>query len=122
VLNGATWMVIAAAACAALFPPAVAAAALTIQMLGDAAAAVIGRRFGAHRWPGSAKSVEGSLAFVGAALAGGIAVAAWPGASLAPGALVAGALVGAVAEGLPLGVNDNLRVPLLAGVALLLAG
>ncbi len=78
VLNGAVWMCLAAAACAWLFPPGVGASALAMLMLGDAAAALVGRRFGRHKWPRSPKSVEGSAAYVAAALATGLAVAACP--------------------------------------------
>ena len=46
VLNGATSMGIAAALCAALFVAPVAAAAVAMQQVGDAAAALVGRRLG----------------------------------------------------------------------------
>lgn len=120
VLNGATWMCIAAALCAAVFAPGVAAAALAMQLVGDGAAAVVGRRFGRTRWPGSPKSVEGSAAFAATALLAGLGVAFWPGAGLTLGACLVGALAGAVAEAVPMGVNDNLRVPLVAGAAMAL--
>ncbi|CAG8576904.1 15571_t:CDS:10 [Funneliformis caledonium] len=32
--------------------------------LGDAMASIIGRKYGRHRWPGSFKTIEGSIAFV----------------------------------------------------------
>ncbi|MEL6616548.1 MAG: hypothetical protein AAFQ43_12470, partial [Bacteroidota bacterium] len=64
VYNGATMMCVAAALCVALFSPIVAAAAMLMQMIGDAAAALVGRQIGKTKWPGSPKSVEGTAAFV----------------------------------------------------------
>lgn len=118
VLNGAVWMCLAAALCAVLFEPVVAACALAILMVGDAAAALVGRRFGRTRYPGSEKSLEGTLAFVAAG-----ALAAWPFAALAEpslplGVLMAGTVSAAVLEALPLPLNDNLSVPLLTGALL----
>jgi len=123
VLNGAVWMCVAAAACAALFPEAIAAAALALLMVGDAAAALIGRRFGRTRYPGSPKSVEGSVAFFAAGWAAALPFALAGEPALGPGVLAAGALAAAAVEALPLPVNDNVRVPLVAGaLMLLLAG
>ena len=118
VFNGAVWMCLSAAACVWAFPPGVGAAALAMLMVGDGAAAVVGRRFGAHKWPGSPKSVEGSAAYVVAAVATGLAVVAWPGSGLTLAACALGALVGAAVEALPIPVNDNFRVPLLTGLAM----
>ncbi|MEM0963117.1 MAG: diacylglycerol/polyprenol kinase family protein [Bacteroidota bacterium] len=120
VFNGAVWMCLAAAACAWLFPPDIGAATLAMLMIGDAAAALVGRRYGRTRWPGTPKSVEGSLAYALAALGTGLAVDAWPGADLGLGVCLAGAVSGAILEALPIPVNDNLRVPLLAGAAMVL--
>ena len=120
VLNGAVWMCLSAAACAWLFPAGVGAAALATLMLGDAAASVVGRRYGRRRWPGSLKSVEGSAAYVVAAVLTGLVVATWPTADLGLGTVLVGAVVGAALEALPVPVNDNFRVPVLSGLAMLL--
>ena len=118
VFNGAVWMCLSAAACVWLFPPSVGAAALAMLMLGDGAAAVVGRRVGRTKWPGTPKSVEGSAAYVVAAFAMGLAVTLWPGAQLTVLACVVGAVVGAALEALPIPVNDNFRVPVLSGLAM----
>jgi len=122
VFNGAVWMCLSAAACAWLFPPAVGAAALAMLMIGDGAAAVVGRRIGKTRWPGTTKSVEGSAAYVVSAILTGLAVSAWPGADLTFGVVLVGALAGAALEALPIPVNDNFRVPVLSGLAMLAVG
>ncbi len=122
VLNGAVWMLVGTVACAVLFPEPIAAAALVMQMLGDGAAAIVGRRYGRRRYPFSAKSLEGSVALLLTAT-----LAAWP-LTLLPAPYVAltpvqvglGALAAAVVEALPIPVNDNLRVPLAAGLVMLL--
>ncbi|MEO0559576.1 MAG: diacylglycerol/polyprenol kinase family protein [Bacteroidota bacterium] len=119
--NGATMMCTSAAICAALFPAGIAAAALAMLMVGDGAAAIIGRRFGRHRWPGSPKSVEGSLAYAVTAFGIGLAVVVWPGSGLGPVACLVGAGSGAIVEALPIPLNDNLRVPLLTGLAMWVA-
>lgn len=114
-LNGATWVLVGATLCIALYPERVAAAALCMFLLGDAAAALIGRRWGRHAFPGSNKTAEGSLGFLVVALAVGLFL---PGPTVLPGAL--GAVAAAGAEALPLRVNDNVTVPLLAGLVMAL--
>ena len=118
VFNGAVWMCLSAAACAWLFPPGVGAAALAMLMVGDGAAAVVGRRFGRTRWPGSPKTAEGSAAYVVAAFLTGLVVATWPSVGLTLLACAVGAVVGAALEALPIPVNDNFRVPVLSGLAM----
>lgn len=127
VVNGATWVLVTAFLLAMLLPLRVGMPVFMAFMLGDAAAALVGRRFGRIRWPGTRRTVEGSAAFFGVALAvlvaaprlalaGGMpALVAAPGPGVA--ALVAATM--AVVEALPIRLNDNVRVPLVG--ALLLA-
>ena len=117
-LNGATMMCVAAALCAVALPVGPAAAGLAMLMVGDGAAAVVGRRVGRHKWPGSPKSVEGTVAMALAAFLVGLAVVAWPGAGVTVAACALGAAVAAGVEALPIPINDNFRVPLLAGAAM----
>lgn len=121
VINGAAWMCISAALCAWLFAPGVAAAALAMLMVGDGAAAVIGRRFGRTKWPGSLKSVEGSLAYAASAFLIGLWVVAWPGSDVGVGTVALGAVVGAAIEAITFPLNDNVRVPFLSGLVMTLA-
>ncbi|SHK03810.1 diacylglycerol/polyprenol kinase family protein [Rhodothermus profundi] len=111
-INGATWVLLSSALLATLFPLPVAATAFAVFMVGDAAAAIVGRRFGRHYWPGSHRTFEGSLAFFGTAL-----LTAWffP---VPMGHGILAALLATILEVLPLPLNDNVRVPL--AVALLL--
>jgi len=88
---------------------------LAMAMLADAAAALVGRRWGRHRWGSLSATMEGTAAFVGTGL---LAMVAFGSVGLLPAA--AGVLGGAVAELLPLRLNDNIRVPLAA--ALLVVG
>ncbi|KAG0210202.1 hypothetical protein BGX28_009507 [Mortierella sp. GBA30] len=47
--------------------------------VGDAMASIIGKRFGRHRWPGTVKTVEGTIAFVASVMvaAGAVFVGMW---------------------------------------------
>jgi dolichol kinase len=118
-LAGATWMAIAYAAATVLFPRPVAVAAMLFNGLGDAAAALVGKRWGRRRtaW---GKSWEGFAAGLAVDLA--IGVAAWrlaPDAvSLAAGVL--GALIAATVEFAPLPLDDNVRVTLAGGAGIML--
>jgi dolichol kinase len=110
-LAGATWMAIAYLLALALFPRSIAVAAMLFNGLGDASAALVGKRWGRHRvsW---GKSWEG----MGAALAVNLAVALLvPGIPIA--AAIAGAAVAALLEFLPLPIDDNPRVTLGGGGA-----
>jgi dolichol kinase len=117
-LAGATWMALAYASALLLFPRPVAVAAMLFNGLGDAAAALVGRRWGRRRtaW---GKSVEGFAAGLATNLAVGVGM--W---MLAPDAVpLAGAIVGAViaaaVEFAPLPLDDNVRVTLGGGAGIL---
>ncbi len=108
--------------CAALvsilaFDRWVAVIVLIYIIIGDYAAAIFGRRFGKHKTIGS-KTLEGSLAFFFAAHAGAIAFKLIAGIDAPWAALFMGSLTAAVIEALPLGIDDNLTVPVLTGALL----
>jgi dolichol kinase len=112
---GATYMVLAYLLAALVFPRPVAVLAMLFNGLGDAAAALVGRRWGTHRtaW---GKSWEGFAAGLGVNLAAGLLI---PG--IAPAAAVLGAVTAAMLEFAPLPLDDNLRVTLGGGLAVWLA-
>lgn len=113
IFNGGTWVCCSMAGLAALFPIAVAAAALALHMVSDAIAAMVGRAYGRTRWPGSHRTVEGSFAYL---VAGLLMMALWPGIPFWSGAV---AVVVATLAEIPEGpLNDNLRVPAAAALAL----
>ncbi len=112
---GATYMAVAYALAVALFPKPVAVAAMLFNGLGDAAAALVGKRWGRHRTR-RGKSWEG----FGAGLAVDLGVAAVVLAldpRLTPAGALAGALAAAAIEFLPLPLDDNVRVTLGGGAA-----
>jgi dolichol kinase len=109
---GATYRGAAYAVALLVFPTPIAVAGMLYNGLGDASAALVGKRFGRHRtrW---GKSWEGFAAALTVNLAIGFLV---PGIS--PAAAVAGALAGSILEFLPLPFDDNLRVTLGGAAAL----
>lgn len=95
-----------------LFRPDIAAAAVCFLAFGDVAATTIGERYGRVRI--GEKSLEGTLAFVAAALGAGFLLHVL-GVGLSPGMIAAGAVIAAGVELLSLPVNDNLLIPLVSG-------
>jgi len=73
---------------------------------------MVGERYG--RTKIGQKSLEGTLAFIAAALLSGLILLAI-GVQIMTGVMVLGALVAAGVELLPLPVNDNMMIPLVAG-------
>jgi len=129
--NGLVAYPLAVALAYALFHPPFAAISWAVMALGDPVAAVVGAgRKGGWRIPWNRrKSVAGSTAFLVAAWIGATGILCalghidgWKGG--VPAFLVLGggaALVGALAESLPVPGDDNLPVVLATGAALTLA-
>jgi len=83
--------------------------AFTFLILGDAAAAVIGKTFGKRKIAGN-KTLEGSLACVSVCLAWYALSRLWLPVSIGFALAACAALLTAGAEALPLKLDDNLRV------------
>lgn len=87
---------------------------VAVVALGDGSASIVGRAYGRHRIPYTGKSLEGSLAFFATAMLGSILF-------VQPLIAFMASLVGVAVEQVPLPINDNLTIPLLTGVAVLIA-
>lgn len=108
----------------------IAAAGTMAMTWGDSMAAIIGKRFGQHRYhvAGGTRSWEGSAAmFIAAVISMFLTLVLVPGSALGPltpplatgvtvVAALTGALAAAIAEAFSPAGTDNLSVPLLAGV------
>lgn len=115
-LNGATYVLIAATLCVVIFPKIIAVTSFIILILADMAAALIGTRFGRHRFFN--KSLEGSLGFFVAAL---LVVLATPKISYTMVEYLIGivaAAIGTIVEALPIEIDDNLSIPMSVGFAM----
>ncbi len=122
--NGATWVTVSATLLVLLFPTDVAVVAFVTFMAGDAAAALIGRRFGRRRWLRKSATIEGSMAFLVVSGATGWVLVSgllpWPELAISVPAVWAACFVATILEASPLPINDNVAAPL--GAALVLVG
>lgn len=92
----------------------VACAAIIILALGDSFSTIVGKQYGRHKiFYSSEKSVEGTI--------GGL-VPAFMGALVfvSPSAALVGACVGMAVESLPAKIDDNITIPLAAGLVMFL--
>ncbi len=100
----------------AIFKPDIASISVSFIIVGDTLAALVGRRYGKHKFRG--KSLEGSLACLF-----GTIVVAFVGYELfdLPLAVgILGAFVATVVEAIPDFVDDNLSVPLVSALVMTL--
>jgi len=113
-ITGASYFFIGAAITIVLFDKPVAIAAITFSVFGDALATLVGTRWGRiHLVNG--KTVEGGLASLAACLFASFLLVQID-LGLKTSILVVGAVVTAVIEILSSPLDDNLTIPILAGV------
>jgi len=115
-LNGASNVLLAALLSVFIFPKIIAINAISILIISDTTSALVGRRFGRHRF--LAKSLEGSLGFFISAV---LVVLVAPKIGRLPIEYIIGfiaAAIGTVVEALPIKIDDNISVPLSIGFSL----
>ncbi len=116
-LNGATYVFISALICVIIFPKVLFITAFSILIISDTVAALIGRKFGKHKF--LAKSFEGTLSFF---ISASIVVLFTPKiegnmTEFLIGFFAAG--VGAIVENISFGfADDNLSIPLSVGLTM----
>jgi dolichol kinase len=109
--TGSSYILSASVLSILLFDKSAAIAAISFIILGDIAAALIGRRYGKIRI--KRKSLEGSFSCLFMCLLVAIIV---PGLPLWIG--IAGAMVATLVEGASLPIDDNSTVPLISGLVM----
>jgi len=117
-LTGASYMLIASLIAVSVFQRDIAVLALSFLAIGDPLATIIGRHWGRKRLWG--KTLEGDLMCLVSCIAVGFVFqqvgldVPWP-------AILLGALSATVAQAVSLPINDNLTIPLLAGLIMWIA-
>lgn len=111
--TGATYILLSVCFTVALYSKPIAIAALSFIIVGDTFAALIGRKFGKHKFRN--KSFEGSFG----CLIGTVIVALVVPDLVLPVALT-GAVVATLAEALSFGIDDNVSVPIVSGLVMTL--
>jgi len=97
-----------------IFPTRIGYAAIAVLTLGDSFASIFGKRFGRRKIPfNRGKSIEGSIIGLTVAFLG-----AW--IFVDPITALVGAAAGILIEALPLPIDDNLLIPIAAGVSMYL--
>ncbi len=112
---GATYFIFSTLLTILLFPKPIAIASILILIVSDTAAALVGKGVGRIKILG--KTLEGSMAFLVTSLA---IVWIYPGLDRFAGSLAA--LGATLIEILPISVNDNLSIPLVAGAIMFFVG
>lgn len=108
--TGTFYFFIGSALTIILFPKQIAIGALFVLVLSDAAAALVGQRFGRYKIWG--KTIEGSMAFF---LSAWLILALYFGRE--PLRHLIPALAGTLTELFPFPVDDNLSIPLVIGLS-----
>ncbi|MDI7260093.1 MAG: SEC59/DGK1/VTE5 family protein [Thermodesulfobacteriota bacterium] len=107
-LMGSTYFLFSSLLTILFFPKSIAIVSMLILILSDTAAALVGKGFG--RIPVFRKTLEGTIAFLVSSL---FIVWIYPDLDRISGSLAA--LGAAVIEVLPMPLDDNLTIPLVAG-------
>ena len=113
-ITASTWLFIGAFFTILFFPKEVAVISLLFMSVGDSCAALVGKKWGKIKI--FDKTLEGSVAFLSSAIFISLLYREIPYYSSFVGAFFA-----TIAELLPLPLNDNLTIPLITGVSIVVA-
>jgi dolichol kinase len=111
--TGASYILVTSLCTIILFPKTIAVAAMVFIVIGDTAAALVGRLYGKHKLIGK-KSIEGSTACLIS-----VALVSFLIPDLPTLAGIIGAVAAALAEAFSGKIDDNMTVPLISGLAML---
>lgn len=115
-LNGASNILISAIICIIIFPKFLTVTAFAVLIISDSMAALIGRKFGKHKF--FKKSLEGALAFI----ASGIVVILFTPKvnSVFAEYIIAtfGVIIGSIFEALSITIDDNITIPISIGLTI----
>jgi len=114
-LTGASYMLIASLIAFLAFPRDIAVLALSFLAVGDPAATIVGRQMGKRGF--LSKTLEGDLACLIACLTIGL-IFYYTGLNIPLLTIAAGSVGATILQAIPLPVNDNLTMPLAAGVVM----
>ena len=114
-LIGTSYILIASLIAFLAFPRDVAVLALSFLALGDAVATIVGKQVGKRKLLG--KTLEGDLACFVSCLVIGI-VFHYAGLNISLLTILVGSVGATIAEAVPLPINDNLTIPLFAGLVM----
>jgi len=116
-LNGATYVFISALLGVIIFPKVIFITAFTILIISDSMAALIGRKFGRHKF--LSKSLEGTLAFFFSAIVVVLLTPKIEGSLIEYVIGFIAAAVGAIVENVSFGLaDDNLSIPVAVGLTM----
>lgn len=119
-MTASTVLVASAALTILLFRTEIAVASLVFLSVGDSMAALVGKKFGKTPLV-SGRTLEGSLAALLSCLGASILIlhlSASRGWVLTPTGLLAGAIAATIAELFEIPLDDNLRIPVFAGLVM----
>lgn len=115
-ITGITALLISNAIVIAFFNKWVAIVSLVYMLFGDAAAAIIGTKYGKVKI--GDKTLEGSLAFFITAMVIALIFSQWTGIRIHLIVLTFGAIAATITEALPIEINDNLTVALASAIVM----
>lgn len=114
-LTGTSYMLIASLVAFLVFQRDIAVLALSFLSVGDALATIAGKQIGKRKLLG--RTLEGDLAcFISCVAIGSVFYCV--GLSVPLLTILAGAVAATIVEAIPLPINDNLTMPLFAGVVM----